>query len=363
MVPTVELVEIGAGGGSIAGIDTLGRLKVGPKSAGSEPGPAAYNRGGDQATITDAHLTLGNITADGFAGGVIDLSPDRAPQAIATHIQGPLGMESVETAAAGIVELADETMANAARVHGVELGLDISSFDLLVSGGGGGLHGARIAEKLGIRRVIVPQNAGVGSAVGFLRSPVAFETAVTVAELLDDIDVAALADRIATSLTYVQETVGRAVPAERIDCAVKSELRYRGQGLQVTLPMPEWSAEKIADLSRRFEDRYRALVGFTLKSIPVELISISVTARERRADVAFVAPEQDSGPTKPVFRDIYDLGSQGALPHEVAGRGAMTAPLNGPAVIPEAQTTTLVRSGWSARQSAQGHIVMERTAP
>src|SRR6056297_289348 len=134
-VPTVELVEIGAGGGSIASIDRLGRLKVGPKSAGAEPGPAAYDRGGNLPTITDAHLTLGNISDEGFAGGIIKLAPERAPAAIAEHIQGALGMDKVEPAAAGIIELSDETMANAARVHGIELGLDISSFDLLVSGG------------------------------------------------------------------------------------------------------------------------------------------------------------------------------------------------------------------------------------
>ncbi|CAN0593302.1 unnamed protein product, partial [Laminaria digitata] len=161
-IPTVELVEIGAGGGSIASVDELGRLRVGPKSAGSDPGPAAYNRGGKAATITDSHLTVGNISADGFAGGMITLAPERAPVAIAKHVQHPMGLDAVEPAAAGIIELADETMANAARVHGIELGVDIAGFDLLVSGGGGALHAARIAEKLGIRRIIVPENAGGG---------------------------------------------------------------------------------------------------------------------------------------------------------------------------------------------------------
>lgn len=364
MVPTVELVEIGAGGGSIATVDRLGRLKVGPKSAGSEPGPAAYNRGGEHATITDAHLTIGNIAADGFAGGIIELAAERAPEAVAKQIQAPLSMETVETAAAGVVELADETMANAARVHGIELGLDISSFDLLVSGGGGGLHGARIAEKLGIKRIIVPQNAGVGSAVGFLRSPVAFESAVTVVEILDDIDVGVLAERIATTQSYVQSIVVDAVPTDRIECSVKAELRYRGQGLEVTLPLPDWDGDQIEKLSERFEERYRALVGFTLKNVPIELTSISVSARERRDQVASVKTQQLQEKGIRQNRYIFDLKAQKRLRYDVVDRGTMNShAIQGPAVVPEAQTTTLVRPGWSVRSSTHGHLVMERDTP
>ncbi|WP_373635049.1 hydantoinase/oxoprolinase family protein [Yoonia sp. SS1-5] len=361
MVPTVELVEIGAGGGSIAAIDGLGRLKVGPKSAGSAPGPAAYDRGGEDATITDAHLTLGNIAADGFAGGIIELAPDRAPAAIVKHIQTPLDMGSTEVAAAGIVELADETMANAARVHGIELGLDIASFDLLVSGGGGSLHGARIAEKLGIKRIIVPQNAGVGSAVGFLRSPVAFESAVTVAELLDDIDAAGLAERIAAAQTYVHNIVAGAIPPARIVCAVKAELRYQGQGLEIAMPLPAWDADQLGDLSARFEARYQDLVGFTLKNVPIELISVSVSARERRDTVT--APRADPGPSAKTrcYRNIFDLNAQKKVQYEVIDRSALNGHDHaGPIVIPEAQTTTLVRPGWSVRSAAQGHLVMEQ---
>ena len=150
-VPTVELVEIGAGGGSIAHIDRLQRLRVGPRSAGAAPGPAAYGLGGSAATLTDAHIELGHITAEGFAEGMIALDTKLAHTAIADSVQRPLGFDQCAEAAAGVVELADETLANAARVHAVEQGLDITSFDLLVSGGGGGLHGARIAEKLGMR--------------------------------------------------------------------------------------------------------------------------------------------------------------------------------------------------------------------
>lgn len=363
-VPAVELVEIGAGGGSIAQIDGLGRLKVGPKSAGSEPGPAAYNRGGAEATISDAHLTVGNISADGFAGGIIDLDPARAPHAVATHIQGPLGMQTVEPAAAGIIELADETMANAARVHGIELGLDISSFDLLLSGGGGGLHGARIADKLGIKRIIVPQNAGVGSAVGFLRSPVAFESAISVVERLEKIEVDALTQRIAATQAYVHNVVADVVPQDRIETTLKAEMRYQGQGLEMALPVSKQEMAVPNDLAARFENRYRALVGFTLQNIPIELISISVSARERRPQMDPAPAKQTANQDKdPRYRDIYDLTAQAKVPHKVVPRSEMTGQIHpGPAVVPEAQTTTLVRAGWSVRQCAQGHLIMERGA-
>lgn len=365
-VPTVELVEIGAGGGSIANVDTLGRLKVGPKSAGSEPGPAAYNRGGDQATITDAHLTIGNISSDGFADGIIELAPQHAPVAIAQHVQAPLGMNTVETAAAGIVELADETMANAARVHGIELGLDISSFDLLVSGGGGGLHGARIAEKLGIHRIIVPQNAGVGSAIGFLRSPVAFEIAISVMELLDDADANALSVRVEKARTYVGDVVAEAVSPQQIAFSVRAELRYQGQGLELAIVMPEGKnfADSFNELGVAFTDRYQALIGFTLDDIAIELVSLSVSARERRN----LEPTRDdhSHPDNGSqhTRAIYDLDAAASLAYQVIDRRALNGQaIDGPAVLPEAQTTTLVRPGWSVKKSAQGHLVMERAAP
>ncbi|MEP3277982.1 MAG: hydantoinase/oxoprolinase family protein [Stappiaceae bacterium] len=363
-VPTVELVEIGAGGGSIATIDTLGRLRVGPKSAGSEPGPAAYDRGGEDATITDAHLCVGNLSSDGFAGGIIKLEPQRAPQAIAKHIQTPLGMDGVQPAAAGIVELADETMANAARVHGIELGLDISSFDLLVSGGGGGLHGARIADKLGIGRIIIPQNAGVGSAVGFLRSPVAFESAISVEQPLEDIDTASLLSRLEGVLDHVRDIVAQAVPVDKIDCSVKVELRYQGQGLEIALTIEEPGRfdSEFKTLATRFEARYLTLTGYTLENIPIELVSVSVSARERLMAEPSTEVEPTAQNSQSGIRDIYDLNAEKPVSYEVVARSQMNGQVvQGPAVVPEDQTTTLVRSGWSVRRSHLGHLIMERT--
>ena len=364
-VPTVELVEIGAGGGSIAVVDELGRLRVGPKSAGSDPGPAAYDRGGEAATITDAHLTVGNIDATGFAGGMIQLAPDRAPAAIAGHVQQAMEIDDVETAAAGIIELADETMANAARVHGIELGLDIARFDLLVSGGGGALHAARIAEKLGIRRVIVPENAGVGSAVGFLRSPVAFESALSVMRTLDDLDTGTLAERVSEQLAYVRKIVAEAVPQDRITTAIRAEMRYQGQGFDLSLDIGDEAsfAAGLAGLGDRFIERYERLVGFRLADIPIEIVSISTSARETRE---IEMPDMIHRPKRAVegSRAIYDRAAQDRIPYRVIERAALNGSMiDGPAVVSEAQTTTLVRPGWSLCRSDTGHLVLERRTP
>ena len=173
-IPVIEMVEIGAGGGSIARIDAIGRIAVGPQSAGSEPGPVCYGRGGSEPTVTDADLVLGRIDPQTFSGGKMNLDFDGARRAIADKIGARLDL-SVEHAALGISEMVDENMANAARVHAIESGKDLRQRTLIAFGGAAPLHAARVAEKLGIARVLIPSNAGVGSAVGLLRAPVAYE--------------------------------------------------------------------------------------------------------------------------------------------------------------------------------------------
>jgi N-methylhydantoinase A/oxoprolinase/acetone carboxylase beta subunit len=360
-VPTVELVEIGAGGGSIAGVDPLGRLKVGPRSAGSTPGPAAYGLGGEYPTITDAHLTVGNISADGFAGGMISLTPENSPRAIAQYVQDPMGIPDVATAAAGIIELADEAMANAARVHGIELGHDIAAFDLLVTGGGGALHAARIAQKLGIKRVIVPQNAGVGSAVGFLRSPVAFESAISVMDVLADVDAVGLSARVAEQQLHVRAIVEAAVPADRVATTIKAELRYQGQGLEIPIDVAHPSEINVTALREDFINRYKELVGFTLNNIPVELVSVSITAREiRELEAQPFAPNDIE--RSDVTRDVFDLAAQTTVTYRVLPREAVSGvTVRGPVIVTEEQTTTLVRPGWFVHASPQGHLILDRS--
>ena len=168
----IEMIEIGAGGGSVARVDELRRIAVGPRSAGADPGPACYGRGGEEATVTDADLVLGRIDAGRFAGGTMALEPETANLVLARTVGDPLDL-SAQMAACGVSEVVDERMANAARVHAIERGRTIGDYTLIAFGGAAPLHAARLAEKLGIERIVVPTHAGVGSAIGFCarRSP------------------------------------------------------------------------------------------------------------------------------------------------------------------------------------------------
>ena len=188
-IPVIEMVEIGAGGGSIARVDTLGRIAVGPESAGSEPGPVCYGRGGNEPTVTDADVVLGRIDPATFSGGKLSLDVAAAKRAVTEQIGSALSL-ATEHAALGISEIVDENMSNAARVHAIESGKDLRTRTLIAFGGAAPLHAARVAEKLGIARVLIPANAGVGSAVGFLRAPVGYEVVRSRLMRLDSFDAA-----------------------------------------------------------------------------------------------------------------------------------------------------------------------------
>ena len=181
------MVEIGAGGGSLAHVDAMHQIRVGPESAGSEPGPACYGSGGERPAVTDADLTLGRLDPDNFAGGAITLHADASSGALDAHIGATLGMDAV-TAAFGVSEVVDENMANAARVHAVENGEDPTEYTMIAFGGAALLHAGRLCEKLGIDRMLVPAGAGVGSAIGFLKAPFSFEATRSVYMRLSNFD-------------------------------------------------------------------------------------------------------------------------------------------------------------------------------
>ena len=384
-VPTVELVELGAGGGSIASVDSLGRLKTGPHSAGSAPGPACYNQGGTHATVTDAHLVTGGIAAEGFAEGKIALKKQNALDALKSEVQSVLGFASVAEAAAGVIELANETMANAARVHGIELGLDVSSFDLLVSGGGGGIHATRIAEKLGIKRIVVPAHAGVGSAVGFLRSPIAFETALSVLKPIELIDSAELDARLQAALTDVRKIVSQAVVQSSVSTSVVAEMRYKGQGLELRIPLQYSEGLQVAlqTAQQQFIDQYRLMSGFTLPDVDIELVSLSISATDTdngqkpkdrlsesmtSKDKHTRLPATDADLTahsnaENITREVFDQQNKSFQTASVVPRTKLNGEtLSGPIVVTETQTTTLVPKTWSVHQSQYGHLVLERQA-
>ena len=215
-IPVIEMVEIGAGGGSIARIDALKRITVGPDSAGADPGPACYGRGGEAPTVTDADLVLGRIDPTGFSGGRMALDHAAAAAALRRDVAEPLGL-ALELAALGVSEIVDENMANAARVHAIESGKDARGRTLVAFGGAAPLHAARLAEKLGLDRVLVPANAGVGSAVGFLRAPIAYEIVRSALQRLDEFDAEAANALMSGMRAEAEAIVRRGAPDRSAD--------------------------------------------------------------------------------------------------------------------------------------------------
>ena len=236
-IPVIEMVEIGAGGGSIAHVDTMGRIGVGPESAGAEPGPACYGRGGAEPAVTDANLALGRYDPPRFAVVTLTVDVAAAHGALASRVGGRLGMTAV-MAALGVIEMVDENMANAARVHAIESGKTYEGRTLIAFGGGGPVHACRVAEKVGIRYVLVPSGAGVGSAIGFLRAPVGYEVVRRLYQRFSTFDVAAvntlLADMEAEAASVVaQGSFGAPIAQSRV-----AYMRYVGQGHEIPVPLP-----------------------------------------------------------------------------------------------------------------------------
>ena len=235
-IPVIEMVEIGAGGGSIARVDRLKRITVGPDSAGADPGPACYGRGGIGPTVTDADLLLGRIDPTGFSGGRMALDRDAAEAAMRHEVAEPLAL-ATELAALGVSEIVDENMANAARVHAIESGKDARGRTLVAFGGAAPLHAARMAEKLGLDRVLVPSYAGVGSAVGFLRAPIAYEIVRSGLQRLDAFD-AASANALLAAMRAEAEPMVRRGAGDAVLTETRSAfMRYRGQGHEIAVPL------------------------------------------------------------------------------------------------------------------------------
>jgi N-methylhydantoinase A len=363
-IPVIEMVEIGAGGGSIAQIDALKRVTVGPESAGSEPGPACYARGGLRPTVTDADVTLGMIDPASFAGGTIALKPALSKAALATAVGDPLGM-SPETAAYAVHEMVCENMASAARVHAVERGEIVSEHTLIAFGGAAPLHAARVAEKLGLARVLVPPNAGVGSAVGFLVAPISYELVKSRHMRLDNFDFAgasALLAGMARDARALVEPGARGAPVNERRLAY---MRYVGQGHEITVPLPvrDLTVDDAAALRETFEREYSVLFRRPIPGAAIEALSWSVliSTKAQRPAAINGAPEQRA-PAPDGSRAFFDGRAGGSIDvplyrRERMGPGVRVA---GPAIIAEDETSTFVTANFDARIDAAGCIVMER---
>lgn len=366
-IPSVELVEIGAGGGSIARRDSLGRLAVGPSSAGADPGPAAYGRGGTSATVTDANLLLGKLDPANFADGAIALDELAAARAIKESVQEPLGLADSAWAAAGITEIGEEAMANAARVHAIELGRDVTACTLLASGGAAPLHAAQIAEKLGIDHIVIPLAAGVGSAVGFLDAPLAYEISRSLLKDLDAMEPGALAAVTREMIDDIQAVLSPVVTgSDRIETVIEAELRYLGQGHVFSLQLEKIPANRqdLDGLKHRFRQSYEAHCGFTMPAINVELVAVNVTSQvtaERRgcaSQVASAASEAHAEGT----REVFDARAGHRGSYAVYKRDSLRAGmrLSGPCLVQEKQTTTVVPRGWDGQCDSAGHLLLTR---
>jgi N-methylhydantoinase A len=363
-IPVIEMVEIGAGGGSIARLDELGRVTVGPDSAGADPGPACYQRGGTAPTVTDADVALGRIDVERFAGGHIALDARRAEAALVEGVGRGLGADHA-TAALAIGEVVEENMANAARVHAMELGKTVEDYTLIAFGGAAPLHATRLADKLGLRRVIVPEAAGVGSAVGFLRAPVAFHAVRSWYQALDRMDWAATNKLLAEMQEHAASVVRAAAPSAPLATERTSFMRYVGQGHEIVVPLPARSlaAADGPRLRAAFEATYRRLYGRIIPDLAVEALSWSVVARTRARAVRQPPPARlRAAPRPSARRRLLDPVRQAASPVPVWERAALPpgARLRGPGIIVEDQTTTVAPGGWTVWVDARGHLVLER---
>ncbi|WP_419913856.1 hydantoinase/oxoprolinase family protein [Hoeflea sp.] len=355
--PVVEMVEIGAGGGSIASVDTMGRLQVGPRSAASEPGPACYGRGGEEPTVTDANLLLGRLDPDNFAGGSIRLHPQNSA------IAADKLMLSTRDAAFGITELVDENMANAARVHTVENGRDIEHFTMIAFGGGAPLHACRLCEKLGIGALIVPPGAGVGSAIGFLKAPFSFEATRGLFQRMDMFDAEAVNDALtemeAEARAFVDEGAGGADTEIRLT----AQMRYSGQGweIPVVLPHKAFVETDVDMILAAFEDAYRTLFGRTIQGLSVEVTNWLLTVSTTLPEVERVARHKNGADaTAARHRRFFDAALRAEVEAREVARSNMSPGrvVDGPAIIVESETSTIVTSAYRAVGQGDGSLLL-----
>ncbi|MET7992601.1 hydantoinase/oxoprolinase family protein [Amycolatopsis sp. NPDC005232] len=365
--PSVEMLEIGAGGGSVAWIDELGLLKVGPQSAGAAPGPACYGLGGTLPTVTDAALVLGYLDPASFLGGEMTLDRAAAERAIDEHVAGPLGVSRTE-AAWGIHQLVVENMAAAAKLHIVERGGDPRSYALLASGGAGPIHAASVARLLGNERILYPLAAGVLSAIGFLVAPVSFEFSRSQPQLLDTTDWDAVG-RLVTEL----EEQGRDVVAEagvaRADVTLERQVsaRFAGQINEISVPLPggELDASCRDEVRTRFLKAYTDLYGHAHDDIPVEVMTWRVVASGRLAEVAVErrGARAFEDPVPQHARPAYWIELESYVDTPVYDRYPLEPGMSvpGPALVEERESTVLVAPGSTAVVDEYRNLVVTRT--
>lgn len=357
-VPMVEIRTIGAGGGSIAWLDTGGGLRVGPRSAGADPGPVSYGAGGAAPTVTDANVVLGRIDPDYFLGGAMSLDRAAAERALRDRIARPLGL-ATEDAAEGILTVANANMAAAIKLSLFEKGLDPRDFALVSFGGAGGLHAIDLAEELGMRRVVYPRDPGTLSAHGILFSDITHDIARSRLLPAADESLPALTGLAASLMEEGEALLARdGIPEPDRGYALFADLRYRGQAFELLTP---WrggvDAQGLAALVQAFHEQHRERFAYSEQDTPVEIVTLRVTATGRLPKPALRPFEAAGAPEPKGRRKVYLGGEWREVPIYDRDVLSAQAPVAGPAVIDEPYTTILLPEGWSVAPAPTGDLL------
>ncbi len=370
-IPVIEMIEIGAGGGSIASVDSLGQIRIGPHSAGSEPGPASYGRGGEHATVTDANVQLGRLHPDTFGATDIDLSPALAATALTLSVGDRLGLSAAD-AARGVAEVVDENMTNAARVHAVESGKDLTGYSMIAFGGGGPLHAGRLLDKLGLDELIVPPDAGVGSAIGFLRAPFAYEAVRSFYTSTVDFDVEGanrvLAELADEAMVFVREGLHQtdaSASAAEVTVERQVAMRYKGQGWEIPVrlgdaPFDDMAAELLgAEFTKAYEEFFgRAIDDLAIEAVSWSVRVASVVAAPESVTLTTTGSPLESENGRTVYDPVTGADAHAAIVERAALRPGQQ--VHGPAVIVEDQTTTVLGSHHVATTQEDDSILVHR---
>ena len=351
-IPVIEMIEIGAGGGSIANVDDLKQIRVGPLSAGSEPGPAAYGLGGSLATVTDANVLLGRISPETFGADDIDLIPEESRKALLTDVAEPLETE-VENAAIGVIEVVDENMANAARVHAVENGRDVSQYTMIAFGGGAPLHASRLCDKLEIERLLIPPGAGVGSAIGFLQTPFSYEALKSFYVSIENFDHKRvnqlLGDLTSEATEFVMEASDENIHPKNLIVERCAFMRYAGQGWEITVPLENETFDYLGIelLNNKFEKTYEEHFGRAIEGLQIEVVGWSVKVTSPRPETEkTITVDSENIVMTDSNRVVYDPAKGTEVEASVFQRENLNPGdcVMGPAIIVESQTTTWISS-------------------
>ena len=367
-IPVIEMVEIGAGGGSIADVDSMNRIRVGPESADSEPGPASYDLGGTAPTVTDADLLLGRLNPENFAGGSIRLNVENASKALDSVIGSKLGFKTSHTAL-GVSEIVDENMSNAARVHAIESGVDIETYTIVAFGGAAPIHAARLAEKLNIQKIVIPPGAGVGSALGFLQAPVSYEVIRSYYQRLDDLDYHGINQLLHSMRKEATDVVEPGAQGQKTREIRTAFMRYIGQGHEVSVEIPvkleeaELDSQSSGRLTIAFETEYTRLYGRTIPSLEIEILTWSLLVSTKESDgLAIKMSAKSYAPDTTEFRKLMDAESGEFSDAAVYDRSSLEpgAKIKGPAIITESDTATVITRRFEGQVTDGGYMIFER---